>query len=259
MVPEATNVDEGTLNDLVSARPADYYLSDASPLGVPFNNFSKSTSESQRLERMAKGRPGSPCHKKFLVSNTEFTKEPICTASRKYQHLKIKQLDQMGLSLQDYEIKYQQITGKDCLCEGLGASVRIKDGIPLSNRLAAVSICPGPNLVYFSGVFSLSQMVGHIYGRLNILNSVYRPNMFVNELNLYVDYFRKKLEAGTGLGARQIKSLNIFKDNLLAGIEYYKGVTSSLKKETSEYITTMKSELEGAAQLLKGLKVPEAV
>jgi hypothetical protein len=60
LVPEATNVDAETLAQLSSANPEDYYISNASPLGVPFNNFRKSTSEQQRLERIAKGRPGSP-------------------------------------------------------------------------------------------------------------------------------------------------------------------------------------------------------
>ena len=32
----------------------DYYLSYASPLGIPFNNFRKSSSEQQRVERLQK-------------------------------------------------------------------------------------------------------------------------------------------------------------------------------------------------------------
>src|SRR5690606_22284272 len=39
LVPEATNVDDDTLGKLAHAQPDDFYLSDASPLGVPFNNF----------------------------------------------------------------------------------------------------------------------------------------------------------------------------------------------------------------------------
>ena len=92
LVPEATNVDEETLSQLSNATKSDYYLSDASPLGVPFNNFKPSTSESQRQLRIKKGRPGSPCYKKFLSSNTEFTEKPICVASsglfkKRSQHL----------------------------------------------------------------------------------------------------------------------------------------------------------------------------
>src|SRR5690606_24992517 len=66
LVPEATNLDEESLQQLANARPSDYYLSHASPLGVPFNNFRKSSSEVQRKMRIDKNRPGSPCYKKFL-------------------------------------------------------------------------------------------------------------------------------------------------------------------------------------------------
>ena len=75
-----------------AAKKEDYYLSHSSPLGVPFSNFRSSSSEEQRKMRIDKNRPGSPCFKKFLSMDKEFTDKPICTASREYQNLKIKQL-----------------------------------------------------------------------------------------------------------------------------------------------------------------------
>src|ERR1035437_986306 len=87
LVPEAVNIDDETLQQLSTAKKEDYYLSHASPLCIPFNNFRKSSSEKQRHERIDKGRPGSPCYKKYLAFNTEFTSEPICSASREYQNL----------------------------------------------------------------------------------------------------------------------------------------------------------------------------
>jgi len=80
LVPEATNVDDETLYQLANAKQEDYYLSHASPLGIPFNNFRKSSAEQQRRERINKNRPGSPCYKKYLSFNTEFTKLPICVS-----------------------------------------------------------------------------------------------------------------------------------------------------------------------------------
>src|SRR5690606_41692881 len=56
LVPEATNVDEDTLRKLANAQPGDFYLSDASPLGVPFHNFRPSSSEEQRKLRIARNR-----------------------------------------------------------------------------------------------------------------------------------------------------------------------------------------------------------
>src|SRR5690606_11081420 len=52
LVPEATNVDDDTLGKLATAAPDDFYLSDASPLGVPFHNFRPSSSEEQRKQRV---------------------------------------------------------------------------------------------------------------------------------------------------------------------------------------------------------------
>ena len=113
LVPEATDVDDETLQQMATAKKEDYYLSNASPLGIPFNNFRKSSSERQRLERIAKGRAGSPCYKKMLSSNTEFTETPICTASRQYQDLKIKQLEERSLSAELYQKEYENIVEKD--------------------------------------------------------------------------------------------------------------------------------------------------
>ena len=118
----------------------------------------------------------------------------------------------------------------------------------MSHNLSAVAICPGPNLAYFSGTFSLTEMVGHIYGRINLLNTMYRPNMFINELNLYIDHFKKKIsEANLGLNPKQVKQLQAYKKNLLDGIDYYNELVLSFKKESSQYIATMKDELEKAA------------
>jgi len=251
LVPEATNVDDGTLNALATAQKEDYFISNASPLGVPFNNFRKSTGEQQRHERIDKGRPGSPCYKKFLSSDTEFTEVPVCTASREYQNHKIKQLKSLNLPTELYENQLNQITEKDCLCEGLGASALLKDHVPLSHQLSAVTICPGPNLAYFSGIHSLADMVGHIYGRVNLLNSTYRPNMFINELQLYIDYFKKKVSDNFVPNPKQEKYLQLFKSNLLAGIDYYTGLVSYMKKESGQYIETMKEELANAAMTIR--------
>ncbi|WP_449436362.1 hypothetical protein [Pedobacter steynii] len=63
---------------------------------------------------------------------------------------------------------------------------------PKENK--AVSICPGPNIAYFSKQYSLAEMVGHIYGRNNLLKGINRPNIFIKEFGLYVDYLKKDLE-----------------------------------------------------------------
>ncbi|MBB2150485.1 hypothetical protein [Pedobacter gandavensis] len=244
LVPEATNVDEETLNHLATAASDDYYLSNSSPLGVLFNNFKKSTAEEQRLQRIEKGRPGSPCTKKFLCTNTEFTTEPICTASRAYQNLKIKQLQAQQLEEDNYKRQFEAITEKVCLCEGLCASTYMKVGILKPRENKAVSICPGPNLAFFQGKYSLKEMINHIYGRENLLANVSRPNLFVNELNLYVDYLKKdianQLEEIT---AKKDKYFHKFKMQLLDGIAYYRALIPELKFQDSLSVEEMLKQL----------------
>lgn len=249
LVPEATNVDEKTLEALASATASDYYVSNSSPLGVLFNNFRKSTMEEQRLQRIEKGRPGSPCVKKFLSTNTEFTEQPICTASREYQNLKIKELKAMELSATAFAEKFDAITEKICLCEGLCSSTYIKNDLLKPKESAAVSICPGPNLAYFSRQYSLKEMINHIYGREILPFKTSRPNLFVNELNLYIDYLKKDLSAQiTELNAKKTKYFEKFSDQLLNGINYYKALIPELKLHTDLAAQELRHQLAVAEE-----------
>ena len=252
LVPEATNVDEETLHALATAKPSDYYLSQASPLGIPFNNFRKSSSEKQRLERIAKGRPGSPCNLEYLATNTEFTEKPICTASRKYQHLKLKQIDGMGLTPEAHQKEVEAITEKVCLCTGLGTSALQIHDVKPKHHLNSIAICPGPNLAYFSGTYSLKEMVDHIYGRINILNTQDRPNLFVKELSLYVDYLKAELDKSlTQINAKQERYLKTFQQNLLAGIAYYQQIKDAK-------MGNMRDELRIWEEKVAQLIIPQA-
>ncbi|MCD6063786.1 MAG: hypothetical protein K0R82_1697 [Flavipsychrobacter sp.] len=255
LVPEATNVDNTTLSQLASAKPTDYFLSNASPLGVPFNNFRHSSSEEQRKLRIEKGRPGSPCYKKYLSSNTEFTDRPICTASRQYQKLKIDELTAKN----DENIGQQiaSVLEKDCLCEGLVAPALLKNGMHPSHNLKAVTICPGPNLAYFSGIFSLRQMVGHIYGRRNLLNNEPRPNLFINELNMYVDHFRKEVGKVIAISTpKQLKNVQAFKGNLLTGVDYYNRLLHQMVNWEADYLKKMRHQLADIRSQLQSITLP---
>lgn len=252
LVPEATNVDNETLGSLASAQPDDYYLSHASPLGVPFNNFRKSSAQKLRLERLEKGRPGSPCYKKHLTFNKEFTAVSICEASRQYQHLKLQQLAGEGLTPSAFKQRVEEITEKDCLCEGLSATALLKNDIPVPRNLTAVTICPGPNLAFFSGVFTLADMVEHIYGKRNLLNDVYRPHMFVNELKIYIKYLNAEIQKSLPEPSdKQRKYFKTFYDNLQQGIAYYRDIITQAANDTKEqYRTFVKDVDEAEASLL---------
>src|SRR5690606_12081857 len=148
----------------------------------------------------------SPCHKKFLQSNTEFSDIAICTASRQYYHAKEKELRENGTFSTEAGSVWNKALEKDCLCEGLSAPGILANGEVPAHNLTAVSVCPGPNLQFFSGIYSLKDMVSHIYGRYNALNSRPRPHSFINEIKLYVDYLNREMGKVSGeMDKKQVK------------------------------------------------------
>ena len=230
LVPEATTVDNGTLDRLIKAEEKDLYLSNISPLGVPFNSLKGNTKDKEKLALIDKNRPGSSCPKKYVALNKEFTEKAICTASRQYQHIKIKQLDKKQLSEQEYQKQYGKIVEKSCACVGLGTSALLKYNLDTKTEGEGVSVCPGPNMAYFSKIMSLKEITSHIYGASNEIERTDRPNMFIKELTIYIDYLRNKLEeAKNSVDEKQKKYLLIFVKNLEEGISYYENLFNSLK------------------------------
>ena len=218
LVPEATCVDDDTLNLLMNAKKDDLYLSGASPLGVPFNNLRNTGSENWTKDRAESGRPGSACPKGFLISDKQYTDKPICTASRQFQKNKFEEITALQISDSEKDELFDSMFAKVCLCDHLANGALIKLGISPKSK-SPQSICPGPNIVWFNRQYSLQEMTDHIYGRGESLVSADRPHMFCQELELYVNYF-EKLIGTMGISEAEIKYLEVFKENLEKGIEY---------------------------------------
>ncbi len=230
LVPEATTVDDSTRDKLVEAKEDDLYLSNTSPLGIPFHSLKGNTKDDEKFNLINKGRPGSSCPKKFVALNKDFTDKGICIASRQYQHLKLKELDDLELSPAQYQSKYEKIVEKSCTCVGLGTSALLAYGLDTKTEGEGVSICPGPSMAYFSKIISLNEMTDHIYGRTNVISRTDRPNMFIKELYIYIDYLKDKIEeAKEAVTDRQKKYLSTFTNNLKDGIAYYHSVFNTLK------------------------------
>lgn len=256
LVPEVTNVDEFTLQKLIDAKEEDLYLSNISPLGVPFNSLRGNTKDAEKLSMIESGKPGSSCPKKYLVSNTEFTKKAICSASRKYQNLKLNEIEQLEISAEAKKNNFDQIVDKSCICVGLGTSVLLINNISTKTEGTGVSICPGPNMAYFSKIVSLKEMINHIYGRTNIIERTDRPHMFVKELYAYLDYLSDKIEeAKTSMSDSQVKYLTKFANNLNDGIEYYNTMFSDLKNKFESSKSNIIKELNTSLNTLKHLKL----
>lgn len=248
LCPEATTVDEKTLELLRKSKEKDVVLSKASPLGVRFNYLRNTTSDVERQQRIKKGKPGSPCTEKYLVSNTEFTKEPICTASRKYQKLKLEQLEQAGLPKAEYDLQVDDLLSKECLCIGLSNSAAINYEVPVVKKLDAVTICPGPNIVNFTKVATLREMTDHIYGRGELPQNPARPHMFVRELELYVDYIKEEIRNTFNPAPRDLKGWTSFCDNLLDGVSHYRKL---LNEEVVKKRDAFEQGLEKMEQAVK--------
>lgn len=230
LVPEATTVDNNTLDKLVKAKEDDLYLSDISPLGIPFNSLKGNTKDQEKLSLVEKNRPGSSCPKKYVALNKEFTEKGICTASRQYQHIKIKELDKKELSPEDYQKEFDQIIQKSCTCVGLGTSALLKYNLDTKVEGEGVSICPGPNMAYFSKIMSLKEITSHIYGESDEVVRADRPNMFIKELNIYIDYLKDKLEETRhSINNKQKKYLSVFVKNLKEGVSYYENIFGNIK------------------------------
>jgi hypothetical protein len=246
LCPEATTVDKDTLQLLKDADEKEVILSKNSPLGVRFNYLRGTSSEKEKLFRIAKGKPGSPCTEKHLVSNTEFTTEPICTASYTYQKHKIEQLKSLDLSAQEFEKQYQEVVSKECLCIGLTNSAIMKYELPPIKKMTAVTICPGPNIAYFNKIATLQEMTDHIYGRANILGDQERPHMFLKELALNVDYLKEQVSELTEVNSKQTKDVIDFGKQLLAGMEYYQSIGSKISQNLnfSQRLNSFQKEIE---------------
>ena len=252
LVPEATSVDKDTRTLLAGAKEDDLYLSHISPLGIPFNTLRGTTNEKFKLKRIEQNKAGSSCPKRFLALSKEYDAKGICSASKKYQDLKLDelQLQKDTLSQEIFDKKKSNITERACLCVGLANASYLENDIEIKGQAQGVIICPGPNMAYFDKEVSLSEMVQHIYGNASVLTVTDRPNLFVKELKMYLDYLKNEIQDVTEeITLGQIKKWNSFKNNLLQGIEYYEDLFSvtpffeSTKKEILRQFDFYKNEL----------------
>ena len=119
-------------------------------------------------------------------------------------------------------------------------------------------MCPGPNIVFFDKIASLKEMVGHIYGKTDLLGSKPRPNLFVNELRLYIEHFQQ-LTNQTFANSKAIQHVLTFKKNLEEGIDYYKKLASEYSSITGEVMDTFFKDLVTEEERLNACLIPSVV
>lgn len=259
LVSEATSVDKTTRELLIKAKEEDLYLSHISPLGIPFNTVRGTTNEIIKQRRIEHGKAGSSCPKKFLALSKEFGPKGICTSSKKYQDVKLAELEEIKdtLSATAFEKIKFNITEKACLCVGLANASYLENNIEIKGQSQGVIICPGPNMAYFDKEVSLSEMVKHIYGNATVMTDANRPNLFIKELKMYIDYLKNEIsETTTDLTAGQIKKWNAFKNNMIEGIGYYHTMFAT-SHFLEDNINAIQDQLEFYKTKIVEIKIPE--
>ncbi|SVE06163.1 uncharacterized protein METZ01_LOCUS459017, partial [marine metagenome] len=202
--------------------------------------------------RIADGKAGSICPHRYLKFNTEFTKKPICRSSTAYQTLKIKEIrGRDDLSEEQKAAHVQETTDRACICFDLSAPALKAMNLPTTSKL---NVCVGPNARFFDKVSSLREMVDHIYGRIDLLKGKNRPNMFVNELRLYMEYMAEEVErVRLKLSNQTHEYFEGYKLNLLDGIEYYKEQADNLVAKGRE---SFLSQLDRLAAEIDAMVLP---
>jgi hypothetical protein len=246
LVPEVTNVDAKHLRKLARAKKRDVWLSNSSPLGIPFWNLRNSDSEISRRRRIHRRYPGSSCFKGYGAFCYELGDMPVCLASRTYQRLKLAELKSQKLGKAEYRAKRNAVLDKSCICHDLAGSATLK--LEIDHR-ASPAICCGPSIAKFNRVYTLEEMLGHIYGRINLLAGQRTPHMFTQELKLSVAVLKQETyRLSRGFSSSTPKRLQQTRENLQSHIAYYeelcRGAVSRQSTQASRELAQLNRKLQ---------------
>ena len=169
--------------------------------------------------------------------------------------MKIKDLKSQNLSEEEYEIEIEKMSQKTCLCKGLSAASYLVNNLDTTVDGPGVSICPGPNMAYFSETATFKQMVDHIYGRFNLIKRTDRPNMFAKELHIYIDYLKEQIADLKNPDKKSIRNLEKFKNNLLGGIEYYRSLSDKVKGQFDQFKDQIHKDMTKLEMELKEINI----
>lgn len=86
-----------------------------------------------------------------------------------------------------------------------------------------------------------------------------RPNMFIKELKLYIDYLKNEIfEYSDSFSSSQIKKWNTFRNNLSAGIQYYMNLFVNKTYFKTDTLN-IQQQLKQVQYELNEIKIPEPV
>lgn len=256
MATDVINIDEEHQKKLVDCTGDEVFLSDSSPVGVPYWNLKTSASENKRRELIEADTPGSTCPKAYLRFDDTYVEQGLCLASRTFQKLSLAELESEEITEELREAKKEMILAKSCICHDLGGTVKRTLGI---DEDADPAICCGPSIKYFKKLTKLEEMVDHIYGRLSLLTVSDRPHMFIQELQLYIDHLRDQIHrCSIGLMSKTPKQCEEFAHNLMEGIQYYRDFSRQFLADQREKFLGDLCALQQQLEILVPVAAAEA-
>jgi Leucine-rich repeat (LRR) protein len=99
-------------------------------------------------------------------------------------------------------------------------------------------------------------MVDHIYGRINLIAHSNRPNMFIKELSLYIDYLQNKIdESVDNFTNQKDEFFSTFRKNLIDGIQYYKSLIPRISEEAENVRKKIQEDLERLEEKLLSYQI----
>jgi hypothetical protein len=112
-------------------------------------------------------------------------------------------------------------------------------------KSAISAVCSRLSITDFDRVYTLKEMVDHIYGRLPVKLPKNRPNLFIRELSLYIAYLKGQLTKKE-LNVLSIpdKYFDDFTRGLLGGVRYYRQMSSQLASDTRAAFLLTLADLE---------------
>ena len=107
-------------------------------------------------------------------------------------------------------------------------------------------------MAYFDKQLSLQEMSNFIYEGVEKIVREDRPNMFIKELGLYLDYLSDKVnEHKKDWGRKSEKYLNTFNKNMSEGISYYQELFSEINTTFSDIKANVANDLKDNLSSLK--------
>lgn len=97
-------------------------------------------------------------------------------------------------------------------------------------------------------------MTDHIYGRDYMISRTDRPNMFIKELHIYIDFLKNKLEeVKKNINKKEEKYLLTFTNNMKEGVLYYQNLFSSITHSFEDIKQSVLKELELSENTLQNI------